>query len=208
MKTLRRLASAIPRRIARVWQDNSPFPKCLRSWLSNAGPLKVIDVGANHGHFIGALARHYQLARGWLVEPQQALADELRRAFQPPKYSVHRLAIADRKTEMTLEVMRGAPETASLLPIKSGLPQFSHIPLGQRDIETCPVDTLDGFAAEAGVEDVDMLKLDTQGTELQALSGGRDVLARTRALWIELSFRQLYVGGCLIHEVVEFTRDE
>src|SRR5688572_20050661 len=46
--------------------------------------------------------------------------------------------------------------------------------------------TLDGWAAEAGVRSVDVLKLDAQGAELDILRGARQLLGSVRALEVEV----------------------
>ncbi len=203
MRDLTRLLRAVPRRLRRWLRPTNPHPEPLRTWAAGAGPLTVLDVGANCGQFATDLAGWFPVARAWLVEPQRRLTDELTRRFPPPRFSVHWLALADRAGTVELEVSRGMDMTASLLPIKADLPELRHLPLGVRETETCPVDTLDHFTAGAGIDRLDLLKLDTQGNELQVLRGGAQTLARTRAVWVELSFVQLYDGACLIHEVIE-----
>jgi FkbM family methyltransferase len=63
--------------------------------------------------------------------------------------------------------------TASLLPIKSGLAELSHLPLGEKYYEECPAETLDRFVSTNGVSDFGLLKIDTQGNELQIFQTGR-----------------------------------
>lgn len=198
-----RLLTALPRRIRRLLGRPNPVPEPLRGWAAQAGSLAVLDVGTNRGQFVGDLAARFTVTRAWLVEPQQRLADELARRFPPPRFSVHRFVLTDRPGVADLRINRGLDPTASVLPIKAGMPELSHLTLGEQETETVPADTLDGFSARAGVGRLDLLKIDTQGTELQILRGGPQTLARTRAVWVELSLVQLYDGACLIHEVVQ-----
>lgn len=181
----------------------NPFPEPLQEWLAAAGEIDAVDVGTNRGQFMADLVRYHRVRRAWLVEPQQALVRELAAVFLPPRFAIHRLALSDRTGQTQLEISRGADVTASLLPIRAASPQLSHIPLGEQYTEECPVDTLDRFAEMAGIGTIDLLKVDTQGNELQVFQGGHEVLARTRAVWVELSLVRLYDGACLMPEVVE-----
>ncbi len=73
--------------------------------------------------------------------------------------------------------------------------------------EEYPVNTrrLDTFVREKGVDwQVDLLKLDIQGAELLALEGAVETLKRTRFVWTEVSFAQLYDGACVFPQVFDF----
>jgi FkbM family methyltransferase len=201
VRNLARLIRSIPSRLARRLRD--PIPQPLRDWLARVSELSVVDIGANRGRFLSDLLRRRRVVRAWLVEPQQVLANQLVATFPAPRFTVHRVALSDYTGEARLEISRGADETASLLPIRAASPQLSHLPLGEQFTEACPVDTLDHFAEMAGVGPIDLLKADTQGNELQVFRGGAALLARTQAVWVELSVVQLYDGACLIPEVVD-----
>ena len=67
--------------------------------------------------------------------------------------------------------------------------------------------TLDAWAAEAGVRSADFLKLDTQGSELDILRGGVQLLATVRALEIEVELNPIYRGQPLFGDVDRFLRE-
>ncbi len=66
------------------------------------------------------------------------------------------------------------------------------------------VTTLDDELADVPI--VLLLKLDTQGTELDILQGADRTLERTRFVLVEMGNHQLYEGGCQYHEVDAFLR--
>ena len=45
--------------------------------------------------------------------------------------------------------------------------------------------------------------MDVQGAEHLVIRGGRETLTRTKMVWTEISFKRLYEGACLHHEVVD-----
>jgi FkbM family methyltransferase len=67
--------------------------------------------------------------------------------------------------------------------------------------------TLDAWAAEAGVRSVDVLKLDTQGAELDILRGAEQLLGSVRALEVEVELNPLYRGQPLFGDVDRFLRE-
>jgi FkbM family methyltransferase len=51
---------------------------------------------------------------------------------------------------------------------------------------------------------IDLLKLDTQGSEIQILNGGLKAVGRTKYILIECSVYEYNAGGCLIGDVFDF----
>jgi FkbM family methyltransferase len=78
-------------------------------------------------------------------------------------------------------------------------------------VSTCEVETvsLDAWAAQAGVGRLHLLKLDTQGTELDILRGARGLLeaGRVGVVYCEVSFLPVYRGQALFPEVERFMRE-
>jgi hypothetical protein len=72
-------------------------------------------------------------------------------------------------------------------------------------VELVQVTTLDDWWEANGRPPVDIVKLDVQGFELEALKGARRLLAAgSLAILAEVSFAPLYEGSCLYHEVATF----
>jgi FkbM family methyltransferase len=65
---------------------------------------------------------------------------------------------------------------------------FAYADVPTERIETVPTSTLDRFAEERGLERIDVIKMDIEGSEFDALSGAAGVLDRFRpVLIVELS---------------------
>ncbi len=88
----------------------------------------------------------------------------------------------------------------------------SHLPVwdggeidGTVEVE---ISTLDSWAAETRVDRVDSLKLDTQGSELDILRGGRSCLEGVRHIEVEVAFNEISDGAPLFGEVDAFLRKQ
>ena len=75
--------------------------------------------------------------------------------------------------------------------------------VGQIEVET---QTLDTFCETKGIADIDILKLDVEGAELNVLKGATRKLTekRIRLILAEVMFVAHYDGGCLFQEVSHF----
>ena len=67
--------------------------------------------------------------------------------------------------------------------------------------------TLDGWAAEKGITDIHIVKLDLQGHELEALQGAEKMLRSTvKLIYTEVEFVKIYEQNCLYYEVEAYLR--
>lgn len=91
------------------------------------------------------------------------------------------------------------PEAASARPALEDNATAATAPVTMR--------TLAGWAAEAGVELIDAIKLDVQGAELDVLVGAGALLAGVRAVDVEVEFNPVYRGQPLFGDVDRLLRD-
>jgi len=69
------------------------------------------------------------------------------------------------------------------------------------------VTTLDSWCASEGIDGVDVVKADTQGSELAVLQGSARALEGARAVEVEVEFNPLYEGVPLFGDVDRFLRE-
>ena len=72
------------------------------------------------------------------------------------------------------------------------------------EIRRVPLRTLDVLVKELGFEDVDGLKLDVQGAELEVLAGATETLKRCKVVQVEVMFRHVYERAPLAQEIICF----
>jgi FkbM family methyltransferase len=149
--------------------------------------LVVFDVGANVGAWTHEALRAFPQARIYCFEPSVSAFAELTKAVgTSPRVSLNRLALAETEGEALLYANTPGSGLGSLTKRR-----LDHFGLDFSHQEPVPVQTLQSWAASAGVESIDVLKLDVEGHELDVLRGAGELLSRVRVIQFEF-------GGCNI----------
>jgi FkbM family methyltransferase len=149
----------------------------------------VLDIGANFGVFSLTLASRCGSGRVHAFEPGQEALAQLRHntAVLNPNLpiTIHPVALSDSSRTAALHHSGGAPVTFSL--------SEDEAELGEESVQTV---TLDQWRAEQGVDRVDVIKIDVEGHEPQALRGGLGLLADQRPdIMFEVSTSALARAG-------------
>jgi len=151
----------------------------------------VVDIGANIGQFRLFAEVAAQAARVLSFEPVSTTFEALRRNF---KEDVWQFAVGTGK-ELVLNVEEGVSVRASALPRT-----------GRERKEVVPVQALDDIAAVRALDSIDLLKIDTEGTELDVLRSGPETVRRCAFLFIELSLAREATGK--MTEVLIWLREQ
>jgi len=169
-------------------------------FLPPQSPITMVDVGAASGEFAATVQAHCGLRSALLVEPQPAFYRQLEERFPGPTMTVHNCAVSDASGTMPMEILN-ANYSSSLLPV---IPEAGganrRLDLSVRETIVVDVRRLDDLARQV-TGDIDLLKIDTQGSELHVLRGAVETLRRVRLIWIEVSFVPLYEGSALFADV-------
>jgi FkbM family methyltransferase len=165
-------------------------------------PGTILDIGANRGQSARRYMRAFPTARIFSFEPGPAALVDLRRlAERHSLLTVVPCAIGCCEGSGTMHITE-ASEGSSLLPI-AGAP-------GAFGSWTKPVDSvavtvrrLDLVAAELGIASAEIVKIDTQGLDLEVLRGAGDLLRPQvlRAVLVEMCFHTFYDGQGAPHEI-------
>lgn len=154
-------------------------------------PLTVFDVGANKGQFarmmIQGLHRDFRLH---CFEPGQKTFEELSGNFQhDSRLVLNRFALGSEPGRVLLHYDEPGSGLASVYPRS-----LEHLPrLRFEQSEEVEVRTLDEYCQGKNVERIDLLKIDTEGHELEVLKGAEKAFAEGRVGMVSFEF-----GGCNI----------
>lgn len=167
-------------------------------------PIVLVDVGAR-----GGIPNRWRQVEPWLrtvgFEPDARSLDTLDGSGRA---TVFRTALASRPESLELHLTAEESNSSLLMPNRPFLSRFS--PAGRFEVietHTVEADTLDNQLAQGGIERVDFIKLDTQGSELMILEGARETLGRgVFGIEVEVELNPLYEEQPLLSDVDRFLR--
>jgi FkbM family methyltransferase len=170
-----------------------------------SGTITLIDVGASDGSFTAAIEKQFGIHRALLVEPIPERCVQLRNRFNPAMVSIFEGVVSDHAGAIEMEILNW-DYSSSILPVRRDIQSVAEaFDLTVRKRITAKVQTLDGLVQERGFfGDIDLLKLDTQGSELMILHGATRTLASTKFLLTEVSFKPLYKNSAVFVEIHDF----
>jgi FkbM family methyltransferase len=207
-KTIKSLARSIGFDISRYRPDTHHAARYAHL-LRIRDIRQVLDVGANTGQY-GSLLRSDLGYRGRILsfEPLSAAhaalttrgaADQLRLWEVAP-----RGALGAVNGTTTIHVA-GNSVSSSILPMQPSHESAAPHSIG-RGVEEITIRRLDDMIRDRGIP-IDrhvLLKMDTQGYELEVLKGAEETVAAVGVIQTEMSFQPLYGGQPLFHEVYAY----
>jgi len=174
----------------------------LACWARVASESKVIfDVGANLGIYSLTAAAANRDARIVAFEPTPQLAAHLRHTVEQNALSnieVFEKAVA-RETGQAVLNLWGSEEEGN-----EGLNFVTSSPVAV-NTQTIGTISLDDFCRQQSIEQLDLLKIDIQGNEAEALKGAERLLSegRIRCIFTELNWAEKPGDSCPATETLE-----
>jgi FkbM family methyltransferase len=172
-----------------------------RFLLRETGCRVVFDVGAYEGEVTAAYADAFPKATVHAFEPFPPTYELLSSRLQAnSNIRLVNAAVSSRKGEAIFHVNKHA-STNSLLPRPAtGRRYYSQNGAASHTI-TVPTITLDEYCSERQFPAPDILKLDIQGNELEALRGAEQLLGSgdVSLIYTEVMFVPHYEGGVLFN---------
>jgi len=171
-------------------------------------PLVVVDVGCRWG-FAQAWERLGDRSMIIGFDPDEAECARLTESYRTnPNVRVVPKGLGAKPGPATLYVTDD-PGGCSLFPSVTDVVERHPDLSGGRVTGTAEVavTTLDDWLASEAIERVDVVKIDTQGSELDVLTGARRALASVRAIEVEVEFNELYVAVPLFADIDRFLRE-
>jgi FkbM family methyltransferase len=182
--------------------------------IKSRGPVPnasvIIDVGGFDGGTSIYFAEQFKDLEVYCIEPNSRMSARLREVeASRPRIHVKQLALGRERARARLHVTSNNVSSSinELNPAEiSKQPEVFQGWLAEEVAEEIEVSTLDLEFKEC--EAVLLIKLDTQGTELDVLQGGAETLRRTRFVLTEMNNHEMYKGGCQYYEVDAFLREQ
>ena len=161
----------------------------------------ILDGGAYKGTFSRALAKAFPQARIHAFEPTPASHELLAKNVGTlSQVERHQLALGALKGTANF-FANASPLTNSLRSSSEvGHQHFQKLVAGRSEFQV-EVVALADFARDREITGFDVVKLDLQGNEYDALLGMGDLVGRIQAALIEVQFVPLYEGAPLFSDI-------
>lgn len=158
-------------------------------------PGFILDIGAYEGQWAKSVGGIFPEAKVLMIEGQKSKEGILTEISKELRGSSLRIALlgSEKKT-----VEFNIYETASSV-LKE------HNETGAA-IESRSLELLDELVKNTGFEYPDLIKIDTQGYELEILRGGLNTLSHAKAVLLEVSFLDIYNNTPLADDVLSFMK--
>lgn len=160
-------------------------------------PKTVIDVGVAYG--TNDLYEKFPGAHHLLVEPLEEYKSVLDKITK--KYHADYELAAAGANEGVLEINVHPDLSGSSLLKEVEDSNVNGVPRKVKVI------TLDNLCLRKKMNGPYLIKIDTQGAELEVLEGAKNILKETEAIILEVSFFRFYQNGPLLYEVVKWMKE-
>jgi FkbM family methyltransferase len=179
-----------------------------RDLLELLGPVETIfDCGANIGHVTQRYLELFPRAHVHAFEPNPDLTSAFRERYQNnPRVSLHTVAVGETRGSATFNVNSNSGVSSFLAANDLMRQNWGSKPSREVTVE---VTTLDELAREQGIDHINILKLDVEGSEAAAMRGARDLLARNAVdiVYTEVFIVPVYERQPLLCDLVSTMRE-
>jgi FkbM family methyltransferase len=146
----------------------------------------VFDVGANVGYMSALFSKHFPMATIHAFEPVGSTFTKLQQALgHHRRFALHKMAASDEAGSTTIRLFDDPAKNTLVNDLSDSYHSNSS---GVETIEMC---RLDAIISELKVDFIDLLKIDVEGFEINALRGCGDYLEPKRIRYIYFEFHRI-----------------
>jgi FkbM family methyltransferase len=136
----------------------------------------VLDVGANIGHYASTVRAHYANARVYAFEPHPTIFPKLAARGNKEGFEAVQSALSDKEGEARLHDFADVKASTQASLSHDAVKFFGR---GSREFSV-KCSTVDNFLQERGISHVGLLKIDTEGFDINVIRGAARALKEKR----------------------------
>ena len=177
--------------------------KDLKSLLKSESPIGF-DVGANEGQTIKLLQEVFRSPRIYAFEPSSEVFTKLRSRRYRSDVFLYNFALGRQNSQEEF-INYEDSRLSSFFPLSTDEEsQFGHLKIKAK--ESVEIKTIDWFLTRYQINEIDLLKIDTQGYDLQVLQGASESFRRgsIKNVYVELNFLKLYENQADAQQITRF----
>lgn len=165
------------------------------------------DVGANKGQTIGLFKKTFKTPQIYAFEPSSELFGKLKLKDYDSQVFLYNLALGQQNCQQEF-INYKIPELSSFLLLDNDRDNpFRNVKIKNKEI--VDIKTIDLFVKENNINRIDLLKIDTQGYDLEVLQGAQDCFQKGLIdnVLVELNFIKMYDNQSDLHSISTFLAD-
>jgi 2-O-methyltransferase len=164
----------------------------------------IVEAGAHMGYDTFGLSKLWPRGTIHAFEPVPNIYSELcDRVKSCKNVRTYNVALGEREGEVPMYVSSGnSSGSSSILKPTKHLEFFPEVSFDET--VNVKLTTFSQWAKDAGVKNIDLMWLDMQGYEVNALKGAGDIMRQVRVIYTELCSDELYQGLTTRNEYIAF----
>lgn len=187
----------------RGYHNPHDFPKEDIYEILNISNPVIIESGANDGGNTSSYLDIFDTPTIHAIEPLPEQFKELNNKFGSDKrVLLHNIALGNKKEKINMNVYEDDGSSSVFESNEAHEKYGGEQKTNRKSTIECQQTTINDL-----VEDADIINLDMQGYELNALKGATEVLQNCKAIIVEVSFVPLYDGQPLFCDISSFLSD-
>jgi FkbM family methyltransferase len=168
----------------------------------------IFDIGANRGEVSKRYSQAFPGSSIHAFEPfEEFHADFLRENPASPGIILNKLALSDKEGTADFYLNASSDTNSLLEPVTIGASSDKSCRnIGTHKVETS---TLNKYCAGHRIQAIDILKMDTQGSELSILKGADELLKgqHIKLIYTEAYFKPQYKDQPLLYDIANYLKD-
>lgn len=171
--------------------------------LIGKDPMVIFDVGANIGFVTFQFRKRFKTSKIFCFEPNPDVFLKLNNAYASDnEITKENIGIGYEAGTLNFYKNNNSGTSSFLKPN-----EFHNKNMARRYTEmNIPITSIAEYTSQHAIDKIDILKLDIEGFEIEALKGAESllVLSKIKVIYLEVSFSEMYEGQPLIGDIIEY----